>query len=93
MSTYEPDRLSKFFLTTVEQQARRELLLGADVGVPIRCVGVLNIKHCNQQVCGWGWGCCGWGVGGGGVGGGVLAMRLNMAMQRSLLRHASSAVV
>lgn len=36
MSTYEPDKLSKFFLTTVEQQPRRELLLPADVGVPIR---------------------------------------------------------
>jgi hypothetical protein len=37
MASYEPDRLSKFFLTTVEQQPRRELLLPADVGVPIRC--------------------------------------------------------
>jgi hypothetical protein len=37
MASYEPDRLSKFFLTTVEQQPRRELLLPSDVGVPIRC--------------------------------------------------------
>lgn len=36
MSSYEPDRLSKFFLTTVEQQPQRELLLPQDVGVPIR---------------------------------------------------------
>jgi hypothetical protein len=40
-ATYEPDRLSKFFLTTVEQQPRRELLLPADVGIPIRCAAVL----------------------------------------------------
>jgi hypothetical protein len=42
-ATYEPDRLSKFFLTTVEQQPRRELLLPADVGIPIRfaCCAVL----------------------------------------------------
>ncbi len=40
MSTYEPDKLSKFFLTTVEQQPRRELLLPADVGVPIRWGGL-----------------------------------------------------
>jgi hypothetical protein len=36
VSNYEPDKLSRFFLTSIEQQPRRELLLPADVGVTIR---------------------------------------------------------
>jgi hypothetical protein len=36
VSSYEPDKLSRFFLTSIEQQPRRELLLPADVGVTIR---------------------------------------------------------
>ncbi|WIA18195.1 hypothetical protein OEZ85_009668 [Tetradesmus obliquus] len=35
VSSYEPDKLSRFFLTSIEQQPRRELLLPADVGVTI----------------------------------------------------------
>lgn len=49
LSTYEPDKLSKFFLTTVEQQPRRELLLPADVGVPIRC-GLRLLLGCIHTV-------------------------------------------
>jgi len=36
VSRFEPEKLSQFFLTNIEQQPRRELLLPADVGVPIR---------------------------------------------------------
>jgi hypothetical protein len=36
VSSYEPDKLSRFFVTSIEQQPRRELLLPADVGVTIR---------------------------------------------------------
>eukprot|EP00775_Hariotina_reticulata_P007791 gene7791-7988_t len=36
VSRFEPEKLSQFFLTSIEQQPRRELLLPADVGVPIR---------------------------------------------------------
>lgn len=37
-SSFEPQKLSKFFVTSIEQQPRRELLLPADVGIPIRLV-------------------------------------------------------
>lgn len=49
MSPYEPERLSKFFLTAVEQQPRRELLLPSDVGVPIRCVVAQGCLSCSQN--------------------------------------------
>eukprot|EP00878_Enallax_costatus_P025048 GHUV01026769.1.p1 GENE.GHUV01026769.1~~GHUV01026769.1.p1 ORF type:complete len:491 (+),score=127.59 GHUV01026769.1:206-1678(+) len=35
VSRYEPEQLSRFFLTSMEQQPRRELLLPADVGVTV----------------------------------------------------------
>ena len=58
---YEPERLSKFFLTSVEQQPQRELLLPADVGVPIRWAGrgfaflLLLLMGAGGML--W---CCGW---------------------------------
>lgn len=36
VSRFEPEKLAEFFITSIEQQPRRELLLPADVGVTIR---------------------------------------------------------
>ncbi|KAF8061924.1 VIP2 [Scenedesmus sp. PABB004] len=45
VSRFEPDRLSRFFVTSIEQQPRRELLLPADAGVTI---SLLDLERYDQ---------------------------------------------